>query len=84
MKINYESQHKTVDITVSATEGSGYVAPIVHPSQSHIGVNVSFLSTASYVSLAVKPSVLEQEERQVRLSKSIRLGFPPTSASTKG
>ena len=84
MKVEFGSKDSRVEVTVPMTcavPASSSTANF--PTESH-RIAVSFLSTADHVALSIKPSVLAQEERQERLTRTIRLGFPPISMSTKG
>lgn len=84
MKVTYNSRDPKVKVSVPA---AGTVVGCTSTSNSKMRayrVAVSVLSTADHVALSIKPSVLAQEERQRRLSRTIRLGFPPLSMSTKG
>ena len=84
MKVEFGSEDPTVTVTVPATYAAiGSTSTSNQVVESH-RIAVSFLSTAHHVELSIKPSVLAQEVRQERLTRAIRLGFPPVSMSTKG
>ena len=86
MKVEFGSDDKSVQVTVSAgrtvTQPSSTINQLRESAPRKVAVSV--LSTAESVSLSIKPSVIAQEERQARLSRSIRLGFAPVSKSTRG
>jgi len=86
MKVEFGSDDKSVQVTVSAgnaiTRSSSTMNLLRESAPRKVAVSV--LSTAESVSLSIKPSVIAQEERQARLSRSIKLGFAPVSKSTKG
>lgn len=84
MKVEFDSQESTIEVSVPFSGqviGSASTSNLTTKSR---GIAVSFLSTSEHVALSIKPSVLAQEERQERLTRTIRLGFPPASMSTKG
>lgn len=85
MKVQFKSDSESVAATVTA-DGFGVLsAPVstFKPSAAR-KVAVRVQSTAEQVSLSVKPSVIAQEDRQERLSRTFKLGHPPISKSTKG
>lgn len=84
MKINFDSSDLLVSLTSQAKDTSSLLASTTDSRRHSHRVAVSFLSTADHVALSIKPSVLAQEERQERLTRTIQLGFPPVSMSTKG
>lgn len=84
MNVEFDSKDSTVEVTVPS---SNAIIRTLSTSDLKCDVHrvaVSFLSTANHVALTIKPSVLAQQERQERLTRTIRLGFPPVSMSTKG
>jgi ABC-type Fe3+-citrate transport system substrate-binding protein len=84
MKIEFSSQDSTVEVTVPAAHKAMGNASTANVASERHRIAVSFLSTADHVALSIKPTVIAQEERQERLTRTIKLGFPPVSISTKG
>ena len=85
MKLQFKSDSESVAVTVAA-DGFGVLsapATTFKPSPAR-KVAVRVQSTADQVTLSVKPSVIAQEDRQERLSRTFKLGHPPISSSTKG
>lgn len=84
MKVEFHSQDPTVEVMVPVTGSVVCSASTANAMTGALRIPVSFLSTANHVAFTIKPTVLAQEERQERLTRTIRLGFPPVSMSTKG
>lgn len=82
----FKSNDKFVSVKVS---NSMFRAPNVGTSGNVDSVAGRALtahtsSFAKSVTLAIKPTVLAQEQRQERLNQTIRKGYAPISRSTKG
>lgn len=86
MKITYDSQQESVAITVP-DNNPVYIADsntITNASPlNQTTLTVSIQSDQRNLSVWFKPYVLVKQNRQERLSRSIRLGFQPISKSTK-
>lgn len=85
MKVQFKSDSESVAVTVTA-DGFGVLSTPVStfkPSGAR-KVAVRVQSTSEQVTLSLKPSVIAQEDRQERLSRTFKLGHPPISKSTKG
>lgn len=85
MKVQFKSDSDSVSVTVTADGFGNLSAPVstFKPSATR-KVAVRVQSTAKQVTLSVKPSVIAQEDRQERLSRTFKLGHPPISKSTEG
>jgi hypothetical protein len=82
--VQFGSADETVDVTVPAMSATVASTATTNPASGTRRIAVSFMSSANQVTLSIKPAVIAQESRQERLTRTIRLGFPPESMSTKG